>query len=344
MVRAPPLSETLRGEVFDGVTAAATPVTVVLDGAGSLRIRGPTGERAVPFAECVVSPALGRSPRTIALPGGARIVTMDLDLLADWELRWARGAGGRLRDSASGSWRWALGALVVIVAACVATYVWGIPLAARGIAFGLPASVNASLGDHALSTLEHLLRMEPSAVPPERQATLREEFAVMVADLGTEGFRYELQFRKSAALGANAIALPSGTILVTDGLVELAQSDEEVLSVLAHEITHVEQRHGTRSVLQSSGVFLLLGSVLGDITSVTSLGASLPTLLAESRYSRDFEREADRGAADYARSRGWGTGPLRAMLERLEQQDGGGGPSWISSHPETAERIAALNG
>jgi len=333
----------LRGELFDGVTARATPVTVVLSATGELRIRGATTDRRVALAECRLTPAIGRTPRLIGLPDGASIETRDLELLAAWEVWWGRSKGARFVHGLESRWRYALVAAAVMIVAAVPAYRWGIPLAARTIAFGLPASASAALGEQAQPTLERLLGLQPSTLPPERRAELSAEFSELVREAGSPDFEYELQFRSAPALGPNALALPSGTILLTDQLVSLAGNDEELLAVLAHEVTHVEQRHGIRSALQDSGAVFLVGALFGDLSSVTSLGASLPAILARSGYSRDFEREADRGAAAYCRGRGWGTAPMRAILERLGQEDPGARPSWISSHPDIAERIAALD-
>ena len=333
----------LRGELFDGVTAAAVPVTVAISTTGELRIRGATTERRVALADCRITPQIGRAPRLIGLPDGASIETRDLERLAEWEAWWGRSKGSRLVHRLESRWRFALVAAAALVVAAVAVYQWGIPLAARAIAFSLPASANALLGQQAQPTLERLLDLQPSTLPAERQAQLSADFAELVRQAGSADFEYELQFRSAPDLGPNALALPSGTILLTDQLVALAGSDEELLAVLAHEVTHVEQRHGIRAALQDSGAVFLAGALLGDLSSVSSLGASLPAILARAGYSRDFEREADAGAAAFCRDRGWGTAPMRAMLQRLGEAHGGSGPSWISSHPDIAERIEALD-
>jgi hypothetical protein len=259
----------LRGELFDGVTAAAVPVTVALSTTGELRIRGATTERRVALADCRITPQIGRAPRLIGLPDGASIETRDLERLAEWEAWWGRSKGSRLVHRLESRWRFALVAAAALVVAAVAVYQWGIPLAARAIAFSLPASANALLGQQAQPTLERLLDLQPSTLPAGRQAQLSADFAELVRQAGSADFEYELQFRSAPDLGPNALALPSGTILLTDQLVALAGSDEELLAVLAHEVTHVEQRHGIRAALQDSGAVFLAGALLGDLSSVT---------------------------------------------------------------------------
>src|SRR5690606_5779413 len=157
-------------------------------------------------------------------------------------------------------------------------------------------------------------------------------------------------------LGANAFALPSGTVVFTDQLVRLAERDEELLGVLAHEIGHIERRHGLRQVLQGSALGLLAMTVTGDLSSVSSLIAGIPVILTQLGYSRDFEHEADRFAAELMVSQGIDPALLGSMLMRLEQdvrqcpQPGRceatehGWSNYLSTHPPTAERLRQLGG
>jgi Zn-dependent protease with chaperone function len=159
---------------------------------------------------------------------------------------------------------------------------------------------------------------------------------------------YTLEFRSSKDIGANAFALPGGTIIVTDQLVTLAGNDEEILAVLAHELGHVSERHPLRQLLQSSVAGLAMTWYLGDISTLL---AAAPTLLLQSSYSRDFERRADRYAADMLRHNGIAPARLADMLGKLEsshpaEKAGKGQASRIaeffSSHPDTEERIRTL--
>lgn len=145
-------------------------------------------------------------------------------------------------------------------------------------------------------------------------------------------------------MGPNAFALPNGDVVIFDQLIRLAENDDEVAGVIAHELGHVAHRHGLRQLIQSSVVSFVVGIYLGDVSSVA---ASLGALVLESRYSREFEFEADAYAARTMVAAGRGTEPLAAMLERLEKShdaSGSAGAGWsgLSSHPETAERIARL--
>ena len=72
--------------------------------------------------------------------------------------------------------------------------------------------------------------------------------------------------------------------------------------MLAHEVGHLYNRHSLRIVLQNSAVAVIIAAVTGDLTSITALSATVPTVLMQAKYSRDFEREADAFAFSYLKS------------------------------------------
>lgn len=133
-----------------------------------------------------------------------------------------------------------------------------------------------------------------------------------------DGHPFRLELRQGGGVGANALALPSGVIIVTDELVALARHDEELTAVLAHEVGHVTNRHSMRLLLQSSATALLIATLTGDITSLTALAASIPTVLVQTGYSRQFEREADDYAYDYLAAAGIPPRRFGDSLTRLE--------------------------
>jgi Zn-dependent protease with chaperone function len=237
-----------------------------------------------------------------------------------------------------------------------ALFVWGgvrygIPALAEGMAFALPESVSRQVGQGVLELLDRQI-LFPSELAETEQARLRERFAPL---LQREGAPIHLEFRKAAEqIGANAFALPSGTVVFTDQLVTLAGHDEELLAVLAHEIGHVERRHGLRQALQGSALGLLVMTVTGDLSSVSSLVAAIPVLLTQLGYSRDFEHEADRFAAELLAEQDIDARRLGEILARLEQaarsckpdepctQEADGWSRYLSTHPPTEERRRLL--
>ena len=160
-----------------------------------------------------------------------------------------------------------------------------------------------------------------------------------------DGHEYQLEFRGGGHIGANAFALPSGIIVMTDELVELAKKDDELVSVLAHEVGHVRGRHALRQMLQAAGVSALAVALLGDVSSISGVLSAAPALL-HAKHSRDFEREADAFAKQWLREHGIAESNFDAILCRISGSHGGTKSErkqkesfdYFSSHPSTTER------
>jgi predicted Zn-dependent protease len=158
----------------------------------------------------------------------------------------------------------------------------------------------------------------------------------------TEGTR--LHFRKGGALGANALALPGGTIIVTDELAALIRHDGEFAAVAAHEVGHVMLNHSMRNLVQVAGAGLVLGWILGDLSAVTDVVlVGAPTVLQQLSYSRRFENEADQYSLVFLQQAGYSAACFAGLLEKLgEAHDIGEQrfPDYMSSHPNMGARVA----
>ena len=311
-------------------------VTVDVDG---VRVRA-EGEEVRVFAHASLrfdAPMRGL-PLYVYLPDDARLEFPD-----------ASAAHAALRDHGRGAlgpvawleerWPAVVGALIVGVLLTWGALVYGIPAAARPIAFMLPPAWETALGAYAFETLDEEL-LEPSTLSEGRQDELRTVFE-RLRPAGVE--RLEVHFRSSDGIGANAFALPGGTVVVTDALVELTKDDRELAAVMAHEFGHVAEKHAMRLLIQNTGVALVVAVAFGDVASLTSFGAALPTLLLQSGFSRALEREADSWALDRLEAADIDPAWSARVLGRLEAQRNGLGaiPELLSTHPATAERRAA---
>lgn len=321
---------------YDGRTPLRQPAELLAVG-DEIVARGAFGEYRAQRTGVEISEPMGRSPRFVRFADGATFEVADLDGFAVWL------AAARFNDSAvvrlQSHWSWALGSMLGAVLLVAAIYFWGLPAASKILAPRIPQSVLQALSEQTLSILDEKL-LAPSRLSEARRAELTHH-ADMILRTGSDLPQHRLHFR-SSGLGPNAFALPSGDVVIFDQLVELADNDDQVTGVIAHELGHVAYRHGVRQLIQSSVVSFVLGAYFGD---VSSMAAGLGALALESRYSRAFELEADAYAARVMQAAGQGTEPLAAMLEHLEKSHAAKGEVGIlSSHPDTAQRIARLRG
>jgi predicted Zn-dependent protease len=328
---------------YDGRTSQKREVRLSWDEMGRIRIEVPTGIREYPLAEVRISARLGNTPRSLYLPDGAKCEVTDNELV---DALVSRHAPRRLESfihRLESRLRYALIALVLTAVAVWGLITLGIPALAERVAYALPQSIDFRLGKGALMALDSTL-FAPSELDPALQKRLRAKFLAMTKGPGG-GYEFHLEFRKSEIIGANAFALPAGIIVMTDELVGLAQRDEELIAVLAHEIGHVVRRHALRQVLQDSTVALMMAAVMGDVTSISTLIVVLPTALAELKYSRTLETEADDYALEFLIEYGVSPTYLARMLARMQQSSGGEeeGPGYLSTHPSTRERINRFN-
>jgi predicted Zn-dependent protease len=140
----------------------------------------------------------------------------------------------------------------------------------------------------------------------------------------------------------NAVALPGGYIYLFNGLLDRAESADQVAGVIAHEIGHVAHRDGMRSLIQAAGISFLIGMVLGDFTG-GGVAVMATQLLLQTSYARDVERRADAYSVELMTRIGGDPRALGALLVRIEGANHPGMPKILLDHPDTKDRLAAIN-
>ena len=328
----------LTGSYFDGVTSRAHRVTLAVRD-DAVHLTG-DAQRSTPLAEMRVAERIARAPRKLTFPDEATFEADDQAALD--ALLHATGHRDSIVVRAQQSWHSALAAICVTAGVLAVSYLFVLPAAADLVAHNLPVSVERQIGKGTLALLDRHV-FSPSRLPEARRGELAARFARLVPPETVDGPapEWHLVFRKSR-IGPNAFALPSGHIVLTDEMVELLQDDDgAVMATLAHELGHLHGRHLTRRLVQGSVVAAAGLLISGD---ASSLVAGLPALALDLHYSRDAEREAD----DYAVALLERNGLPLVYLERVFQafqsmeQDGPHVPAYLSSHPDTADRLARV--
>jgi Zn-dependent protease with chaperone function len=316
---------------FDGKTSRRFSVELSVIG-GTAVIRGDI-ERECPIDDLRVSERARNTSRKVTFPDGA---FLEVEAGAAFnQLLAETGYRDSLVVSIQQSWRGTLLACIVTIMLMVAGFLYGLPAASELIAKALPERAERLIGRETLEFLDQDL-LAPSALAASRRDAIIARFRALVPP--REGVpMYEILFRKSK-IGPNAFALPSGQIILTDEIVELLQTDDAVIGVLAHELGHLHERHLMRRIIQSSVVGAAVMALSGDASSVI---VGIPTLMVDLKYSRDAEREADDYAIAMLKANGISLSNLTLLFEKI-QENSENSSAYLSSHPPAYERIERI--
>jgi Zn-dependent protease with chaperone function len=316
---------------FDGITSRKN--TVALSVREGVAYLCGDAERNCPISQLRVSERVKHGARKVTFPDGAYLEI--LDTAAFDAMLGMTGHQDSLVVRMQQSWRSTLAALAATVAVLVLGYLLALPALSEAIAKALPPQVERAIGRETLGFLDqHLLK--PTGLPEAQRAAIVRDFkALTSARPGAPA--YEIVFRKSK-IGPNAFALPSGQIVLTDEIVKLVDDDQAVMGILGHELGHLQQRHMTRRLIQSSAIAGVATALFGDVSAVV---ANLPTLMLDMKYSRDAEREADDYAIALFQANGLSLTRLALVFEKLGKV-AGEPPPYLSTHPSSVERIAHI--
>lgn len=318
---------------FDGQTATPHEATLSI-AHHRVRIHTAHGSFEWALSEVHLTPELGTAPRWMYCPDGGSCQITDVAAL-----RAALTATGQ-PVSVVTQWhddmRLVLGAIGALIAVVVTAYLFLLPPAADALARRLPDSALDIPSQTAALWLEEQI-FEPTQLTPQRIIELQALLNSLELPDVPDRRPIRLEFRRSAQLGPNAIALPSGLIVMTDELVALSTDDRALLGILAHEAGHIEGRHGLRQLIKDSTVGLIIAGLLGDVNGALLIA---PTAFLKTRHSRQFEEEADAFAIDVLTKMGIPTAPMADLLAAMPST--GQTPGYLSTHPPTPERVQRL--
>lgn len=197
-----------------------------------------------------------------------------------------------------------------------------------------PLAVDRYLG-HKLE--EYFLQNFKQCEAPE----LEREIETVGKKLIPTDSPFQYRFRIINEPTANAFALPGGVILIHSGLLEASGSFEEVAGILAHEISHVEQRHGIQKLIRVFGFHYLISMIVGagfeEFETLETI-SEITDLLIFLNYSRDTEKEADKFAVDLLHEQSISVSGLKDFFDRNDKSESKI-TNWFSTHPTDQRRI-----
>lgn len=195
----------------------------------------------------------------------------------------------------------------------------------------IPVAHERQLGEMAYE------QMKPNLKPVN---DARRSAVVVLGERLTSGSRYRYEFHVVEDAFVNAFALPGGIVVVHTGLLAATTRTEQLAGVLAHEVEHVEQRHGLEAIMKSLGLRAMWALATGDLGG--TLAGEAGQQLLELSFSRDAEMQADQAGFDRLVSRGIDPSGMAEFFDKLAKSGGPTPPQLLSTHPESVERSEAM--
>ncbi|MDH4229858.1 MAG: M48 family metallopeptidase [Nitrospirota bacterium] len=199
----------------------------------------------------------------------------------------------------------------------------------------IPPSWERHLGDSAAASFLSHARECHSTAGDDTVAVLTRR----LQDASRGPFDLTLHVVKSDMV--NAFAMPGGQVVLFSGLIDKAESPDEVAGVLAHETAHVVRRHGTQGLIRSTALSVAVSTLTGS-TDGGAFTGRVAAQLTDLSFSRVQEEEADRVGADIMRRAGWSVAGMGQFFERMQRDHGDQIPALLSTHPRPADRAQQL--
>lgn len=336
------MSGAIRGEWFPALSGQSFPASLLVED-GLFKIVGDdeTELASGTLGSLKISPRIGSIARTLTLLDASLFVTPDNAAID----RLASGRGDKWNGVVHGLEKFHPRLFGLVIAAFIlgfAIYRYALPVLIEVAVRVTPPVATQMMAKGAMQTLDRVA-FSDSTLPEGRRRALTAAFNEIAAFTPSGAGKFNLNFREGGFIGPNAFALPDGTLVITDELIDLADGDDElILGVLAHEIGHVEHEHSLRQLYRAAGVAGLIMLIGGDIgegaQDLLVQGAGLLTL----SFSREAESEADRHSVEIMLKAGRDPLAIARFFEVLGKKLGDtGGTSMLSTHPGTPERRQA---
>ena len=230
---------------------------------------------------------------------------------------------------------WSVAAAVSIV--CVVLF--GVPLAADRLAPLVPKPIERRIGDASEVQVKTIFRGE-ACNDEAGQAAFRKLVNRLRDTAGLDDDSMTAGVLRTSV--PNAFALPGGKVYVLSGLLDKAESPDELAGILAHELGHLKHHDNMRGLIYNGGTSFLIGLLFGDVTGSSAVIFASRSVV-EASYSREAETAADSFAIDIMHQLGRSPKPAAELMFRITGKEGGSSFATIlASHPLTEDRLARM--
>lgn len=221
-------------------------------------------------------------------------------------------------------------AITATVVAIACFYIFVIPWASERVTELMPLSFDDELGNTSYQQIKSFSDIN------EKKSVELQNFASKI-DFGTAR---KLNFKVINDPEINAFALPNGTVVVYTGLLSKIDNYEQLAALLGHEVTHIKQRHSTKTLARTLAGYLVVSLVIGDVNGVMTSLADNANQLNNLSFSRTFETDSDFGSYEILKKNKINPNGMYQLFITLKKNNSAAVPKILSSHPLTEERIS----
>ncbi len=333
------------GKFYPEQSSQCVEVDIVMDMVGQLFVYVYDHELVGQFdrAQLNISDKIGRTPREIVIEKVGLIVIDSAPDIDAW-----------LSQNRHNDRLWRLeksSRFVVLSCLLVPAFLYGffkymIPVGAVIFADLVPESVVDVASNHTMKAMEYKI-LQASELPQVQQDELRQSMLEVIERLPNQERHFRILFHSAPEMGANAFALPNGTIVFTDEFVNLVEGDRDMLiAVLLHELGHIEYKHSMRLIAETLASAMAIDFFLGDIGGSIEFFAGMTNTIVQNQFSQDLEWEADNYALTQLEALGKSREDFARAMEKLAMSSSNESnlEALLSSHPSLKQRIMNARG
>lgn len=294
-----------------------------------------------PIDSVEISSRIGNTPRYLNFPDGSQFETNDNDAIDEMVNSFSHNIFQGLIHKLESAKSFVLFTIISVIAFGWLFIQYGIPFASKQIAERLPEEASQYMGQGVLDIMDKQW-FSKTKLSKKKQTELKQLFDDLKTKIDGSKY-YKLVFRSGGPIGANAFALPSGTVVFTDELINLTADNLDIAAIMLHEIGHLKHHHSLRATIQQSSLAIFIIAITGDVSTSSSIITAIPFILVKSGFSQTMESEADSYALNYMKKYNINPNHFAIMMEKLEASFSDEYTDCLKKHKKQNANIKCIN-